>query len=99
MWELELKRNLATQALNVKTWSTKIHTVVQQYPAFWAFIRLCYICRVQHVLTFVIPPTPQPLAKAAQKIDGDMEVPQRLTGVLDICYPSQPSLWRMEPED
>jgi len=39
------------------------------------------------VLTLAIPLTPQPLAKVAQKIDEDMEVPKRLTGVLGICYP------------
>ena len=36
------------------------------------------------MLTLAIPPTPQPLAKVAQKIDEDMEVPRRLTGVLGI---------------
>jgi hypothetical protein len=51
------------------------------------------------VFTLAVHPIPQPLAKVAQKIDGDIEVPKILIGVLDICYPSQPSLRRMELED
>jgi hypothetical protein len=39
------------------------------------------------VLTLVISPIAQPLAKVAQKIDEDMEVTRRLIGVLGIYYP------------
>jgi hypothetical protein len=87
MWELELKHNLATQVLMIKLDLLKLFTTVQPCLAFWAFNRPCYICWVRHVLTLAIFPTPQPLAKVAQKIDEDIEVPRRLTGVLGICYP------------
>ena len=87
MWKLELKHNLATQVLMIKLDLLKLLTTVQSCLVFWAFIRPCYICWVQHVLILAISPTPQPLAKVAQKIDENIEVPRRLTEVLGICYP------------
>jgi hypothetical protein len=51
------------------------------------------------VLTLAIFHTPQSLAKVAQKIDEGMDVPKRLTGVLGISYPSQPSHVKLEYEE
>jgi hypothetical protein len=39
------------------------------------------------VFTLAVHPIPQPLAKVAQKIDGDIEVPKILIGVLDNVTP------------
>jgi hypothetical protein len=101
MWGLELKHNLATQALMLKLGLLKMVTTVQRCLAFWAFNRPYYICWVRHVLTLAIFPTPQSLAKVAQKIDEGMDVPRRLIGVLGICYPQsavpcEVGVWRKD---